>query len=73
MYYFYIGRAIGGMKFVRCTEVVCLSESPLLEVSLYLVRATSPWEINRIPYMWYYLATLFTQNHVHAHIHHLCT
>ena len=29
-----IGRAIGGMKFVRCTEVVCLSESPLLEVSL---------------------------------------
>ena len=27
-----IGRAIGGMGFVRCTEV---SESPLLEVSLY--------------------------------------
>ena len=30
-----IGRAIGGMEFVRCTEVVRLSESPLLEVSLY--------------------------------------
>ena len=30
-----IGRAIRGMKFVRCTEVVRLSESPLLEVSLY--------------------------------------
>ena len=29
-----IGRAIGGMEFVRCTEVVRLSESPLLEVSL---------------------------------------
>ena len=29
-----IGRAIGVMEFVRCTEVVCLSESPLLEVSL---------------------------------------
>ena len=29
-----IGRAIGGMKFVCCTEVVRLSESPLLEVSL---------------------------------------
>ena len=28
-----IGRAIGGMEFVRCTEVVRLSESPL-EVSL---------------------------------------
>ena len=32
-----IGRAIGGVKFVCCTEVVRLSESPLLEVSLYLV------------------------------------
>ena len=30
-----IGRAIGGMEFVRCTEVVRLSESPLLDVSLY--------------------------------------
>ena len=30
-----IGRAIGGMEFVHCTEVVRLSESPLLEVSLY--------------------------------------
>ena len=29
-----IGRTIGGMEFVCCTEVVCLSESPLLEVSL---------------------------------------
>ena len=27
-----IGRAIGGMEFIRCIEVVCLSESPLLEV-----------------------------------------
>ena len=29
-----IGRAIGGMEFVRCIEVIHLSESPLLEVSL---------------------------------------
>ena len=29
-----IERAIEGMEFVRCTEVVRLSESPLLEVSL---------------------------------------
>ena len=29
-----IGRAIGGMEFVCSTEVVRLSESPLLEVSL---------------------------------------
>ena len=29
-----IGRAIGGMDFVRCKEVVRYSESPLLEVSL---------------------------------------
>ena len=36
MYYFY-GRAIGGMEFVCCTEVVRLLESPLLEVSLYTV------------------------------------
>ena len=36
MYYFYIGRAIGGMEFVHCTEVVRLSESPLLDVSLYI-------------------------------------
>ena len=36
MYYFY-GKSnqAGGMVFVRCTEVVRLSESPLLEVSLY--------------------------------------
>ena len=27
--------AIGGMEFVHCTEMVCLLESPLLEVSLY--------------------------------------
>ena len=32
-----MGKAIGGMEFVRCTEVVRLSESPLLEVSLYCV------------------------------------
>ena len=32
-----IGRAIGDMEFVRCTEVVCLLESPLLEVSLYII------------------------------------
>ena len=32
-----IRRAIGGMEFVRCTEVVCFSESPLLEVSLYYI------------------------------------
>ena len=31
-----IGRAIGGMEFVHCTEVVRLSESLLLEVSLYI-------------------------------------
>ena len=31
-----MGRAIGGMEFVRCTEVVRLSKSPLLEVSLYI-------------------------------------
>ena len=30
----FMGKAIRGMKFVRCTEVVRLSESPLLEVSL---------------------------------------
>ena len=29
-----MGRAIGGMEFVRYTEVVGLSERPLLEVSL---------------------------------------
>ena len=29
-----MGRAIGGMEFVRYTEVVSLSEHPLLEVSL---------------------------------------
>ena len=31
-----IGRAIRGMEFVRCTEVVHLLESPLLEFSLYI-------------------------------------
>ena len=31
-----MGRAIRGMEFVRCTVVVRLSESPLLEVSLYV-------------------------------------
>ena len=31
-----MGRAIGGMEFVRCTEVVRPLESPLLEVSLYI-------------------------------------
>ena len=35
-----IGRAIGNMEFVRYAEVVCLSESPLLEVSLYVVWLT---------------------------------
>ena len=31
----YMVRSIGGRAFVRCTEVVRFSESPLLEVSLY--------------------------------------
>ena len=30
-------RSIGGIAFVRCTEVVRFSESPLLEVSLYII------------------------------------
>ena len=30
--------SIGGTRFVRCTEVVRSSESPLLEVSLYVCR-----------------------------------
>ena len=30
-----IGRAIGGMEFVCCIEVVHLPESPLFEVSLW--------------------------------------
>ena len=34
MYCFY-RKSNRGMEFVRCTEVVCLSESPLVEVSLY--------------------------------------
>ena len=34
-----MGRAIGGTEFVRCTEIVRLSESPLLEVSLYVIQA----------------------------------
>ena len=29
-----IGKSIGGVRFVRCTEVVRFSESPLLEVLL---------------------------------------
>ena len=33
----YMVRSIGGRAFVRCTEVVRFSESPLLEVSLYIV------------------------------------
>ena len=28
-------KSIGGVRFVRCTEVVRFSESPLLEVLLY--------------------------------------
>ena len=36
-----IGRAIGGMGFVHCTEVVRFSESPLLEVSLYSIVSLS--------------------------------
>ena len=35
-----MGRAIGGMEFVHCTEVVHLSESLLLEVSLYTYRSS---------------------------------
>ena len=31
-----MGRAIGGMEFVRCTVIFRLSESPLLDVSLYI-------------------------------------
>ena len=31
-----MGRAIGGMEFVRCAVIFRLSESPLLEVSLYI-------------------------------------
>ena len=30
-----MGKSIGGVRFVRCTEVVRFSESPLLEVLLY--------------------------------------
>ena len=37
-----IGGAIGGMKFVRCSEVVCFSEGSLLEVSLYILAAYIP-------------------------------
>ena len=32
-----IARSIVGMAFGRCLEVVCFSESPLLEVSPYIV------------------------------------
>ena len=35
-----MGRSIGGMVFVRFTEIVRLSESPLLEVSLYAEERT---------------------------------
>ena len=31
-----MGKSIGGVRFVRCTEVVRFSESPLLEVLLYI-------------------------------------
>ena len=30
-----MGKSIGGVRFVRCKEVVRFSESPLLEVLLY--------------------------------------
>ena len=40
-----IGRAIGVMEFVRCTEVVRLSESLLLEVSLYKYKETAQFII----------------------------
>ena len=33
-----MGRAIGGMEFVRCTEVVRSSECPLLEVYILKVN-----------------------------------
>ena len=36
-----MGKAIRGMEFVCCTEVVRLSESPLLEISLYLKKISS--------------------------------
>ena len=39
MYYFY-RKSNRGMEFVRCTEVVRLLESPLLEVSLYCPLST---------------------------------
>ena len=32
-----MGKSIGGVRFVRCTEVVRFSESPLLEVLLYTI------------------------------------
>ena len=31
-----MGKSIGGVRFVCCTEVVRFSESPLLEVLLYI-------------------------------------
>ena len=34
-------RVIRGMEFVHCTEVVCFSESPLLEVSLYTANSNN--------------------------------
>ena len=37
MYYFY-RKSNRGMEFVCCMEVVRLSESPLLEVSLYVYK-----------------------------------
>ena len=43
-----IGRAIGGMEFVRCTEVVRLSESPLLEVSLYYTLVCTNAILNKL-------------------------
>ena len=33
-----MGKSIGGVRFVRCTEVVRFSESPLLEVLLYIAN-----------------------------------
>ena len=34
-----MGKSIGGVRFVCCTEVVRFSESPLLEVLLYIHTA----------------------------------
>ena len=42
-----IGRAIRGMEFVCCTKVICLSESPLLEVSLYIIKKTQVLKVEK--------------------------